>query len=74
LDFDRISVEFLNYKYMKKLLSAGIFLLAAFLGAGTRTNFYGDISIFLTIIIIVISIGFMHFAVELWKSDAKSKN
>lgn len=59
---------------MKKLLSVSIFLLAAFIGAGTKSKFYGDISIFLTIIIIVISIGLMQLAVELWKSDAKNKN
>lgn len=53
---------------MKKVLSVCVFLLGAFLGAGTRTNFYGDISIFVTIIIIAISFAIMRFAIELWKS------
>lgn len=59
---------------MKKIISVVIFLIAAFLGAGIKTRLYGDISIFLTIIIIAVSFGIMNLAVELWKSDMKNEN
>lgn len=58
---------------MKRFYAVMIFLVAAFFGAGTQSNLYGDISGFLTFIIIAASFAFMWFAVGLWKSEGNKK-
>lgn len=53
---------------MKRFYAVLIFLVAAFFGAGTQSDLYGNISGFLTFLIVAISFAFMWFAVGLWKS------
>lgn len=58
---------------MKKLISASIFLLAAFLGAMAIGGGFGDIGMVFLLLIIIVSYSFMHFAVSMWKDAKKDK-
>ncbi len=58
---------------MKKLIAAIIFLVAAFFGAGTQSDLYGDISLFMSLLIVLLSFSLMGYTVSLWKSQSKKE-
>jgi len=59
---------------MRKLLAAILFLVACFIGAGTQTDLYGDISTILFIFILIIACGLGGFAIQLWKGTSSEND
>jgi len=52
---------------IRRLIAAVIFIVSAYFGAGTQSGLYGDISLFLDILIIMGSLFFLSIAVQIWK-------
>lgn len=60
-------------KVLLKTAAVLIFIIAAIFGAAAGSDFYGDIPLFLTILIIIVALFFMGIAAELWKIPNKKK-
>ena len=63
-------------KTLKRLSAVIIFLVAAFFGAQVLDPYgvWGDVGVFGSLIIVMISFGIMAGAVSLWRSTVKKKD
>jgi predicted tellurium resistance membrane protein TerC len=59
--------------FQRKTIAVFVFLVAAFLGAGTQSDLYGHIHPILTFLIVAVSFLFMWLAIDIWKGAKKDE-